>query len=106
MRPELLARLDHTIVFNALTQEAIEKITRLELQMLEQRLAKQGITLTYPKTLVQYIAKKSFTPEQGARLVRKNIQDIVEKSIAETLLDAPHKKSLRLSLKKDSVLCV
>ncbi|MFZ2187598.1 MAG: ATP-dependent Clp protease ATP-binding subunit [Candidatus Moraniibacteriota bacterium] len=105
MRPELLARLDHTIVFNALTEEAIENIARLELEILKERLAKQNIMLHYPVALVKHIAKKSFTPEQGARLVKKNIQDLVEKSIAERLLDAPEKKSLRLSLKKDSVLC-
>lgn len=105
MRPELLARLDHVIVFNALTEEAVGKITELELQILTERLKKQGITLTYPISLVKYIAKKSFTPEQGGRLIKKNIQDLVEKSIAERLLDAPSKKSLRLSIKKDSVLC-
>jgi len=106
MRPELLARLDHVIVFNALTEEAVEKIADLELQMLVERLEKQHIALTYPRSLAKYIAKKSFTPEQGARLIKKNIQDVVEKSIAERLLDAPLKKSLRLSIKKDSVLCV
>ncbi len=106
MRPELLARLDHTIVFNALTEDAIRDIARLELDTLATRLKSQGIALRYPVTLIRYIAKKSFAPEQGARLVRKNIQDLVEKSIAETLLDAPDKKSLRLSIKNDSVVCV
>ncbi|MEI8096589.1 MAG: ATP-dependent Clp protease ATP-binding subunit, partial [Candidatus Moraniibacteriota bacterium] len=106
IRPELLARLDHTLVFNALTEEAVEKIVELELQMLIERLKKQSIALIYPKALVKYIAKKSFTPEQGARLIKKNIQDLVEKSIAEKLIDTPLKKTLRLSLKKDSILCI
>lgn len=106
MRPELLARLDHVIVFNALTEEAIQDIARLELGILTKRLKSQGITLKYPLALVRFIAKKSFAPEQGARLVRKNIQDFVEKSIADKLLDAPEKKSLRLSLKNDTVVCL
>ncbi|MFZ2300040.1 MAG: ATP-dependent Clp protease ATP-binding subunit [Candidatus Moraniibacteriota bacterium] len=105
MRPELLARLDHTIVFNALTPEALHDIARLELDTLKKRLKAQGIKLAYAPALVTFIAKKSFAPEQGARLVRKNIQDFVEKSIAETLLDAPEKKSLRLSIKNDSIVC-
>ncbi|MDO8566132.1 MAG: ATP-dependent Clp protease ATP-binding subunit [Candidatus Moranbacteria bacterium] len=105
MRPELLARLDHTIVFNALSEEAIHAITRLELGVLAKRLKPQNIILKYPDALVRFIAKKSFAPEQGARLVRKNIQDFVEKSIAEELIDAPEKKSLRLSLKNDMVVC-
>lgn len=105
MRPELLARLDHVIVFNALTEEAIHNITELELGILVKRLKSQGIILKYPLALVRHIAKKSFAPEQGARLVKKNIQDFVEKSIAEKLLDVPEKKLLKLSLKNDSILC-
>jgi ATP-dependent Clp protease ATP-binding subunit ClpC len=106
MRPELLARLDHTIVFNALSKDAILAIAHLEMENLAKRLKTQGIALRYPLAIVKYIAKKSFSPEQGARLVRKNIQDFVEKSIAEKLIDASDQKSLRLSLKNDTVLCL
>ncbi|MBI2439205.1 MAG: ATP-dependent Clp protease ATP-binding subunit [Candidatus Moranbacteria bacterium] len=106
LRPELLARLDHTIVFDALDEKAIEKIVQLELTRLADRLKTQGYSLKYPLSLIRFIAQKSFTPEQGARLVRKNIQTLVEKSIAEKLLDSPEKKSLRLSLKNNSLLCL
>ncbi len=106
LRPELLARLDHTIVFNALSKDAIRSIAELEMQNLAKRLKGQGITLKYPLAVTAYITTKSFAPEQGARLVRKNIQTLVEKSIADTLIDAPEKKSLRLSLKNNLVLCI
>lgn len=106
IRPEILARLDHAIVFNALTKEAIEKIVRLELSLLKDRLTKQHITLTYVPAVVKHIAKKSFATDQGARMIKKNIQEIVEKSIAEKLLDDPSKRTLRLSLKKDLVVCL
>jgi ATP-dependent Clp protease ATP-binding subunit ClpC len=106
MRPELLARLDHTIIFNALTPDAIQNIVQLEMENLTKRLQTQNIALKYPLSLIKYVAKKSFATEQGARLVQKNIQDLVEKSIAEKLLDTPEKKSLRLSVKNDTVLCL
>lgn len=106
MRPELLARLNHTIVFNALTKDAIQDITKLEIENLVKRLQTQNISLKYSPALIKYIAEKSFAPEQGARLVQKNIQDIVEKIIAEKLLEFPDKKSLRLSVKNDTVLCL
>lgn len=105
LRPELLARLDHTIVFNALSKDALHNIAKLEMQTLVQRLKAQGITLKYPLSLTAHIAKKSFAPEQGARLVKKNIQMLIEKPIAEILIDHPQKKSLRLSLKNNTVLC-
>jgi ATP-dependent Clp protease ATP-binding subunit ClpC len=106
MRPELLARLDHTIVFNALTPTGIQDIANLEMKKLAERLQTQNITLKYSPALIKYVAKKSFAPEQGARLVQKNIQSLVEKSIAEKLLESPDKKSLRLSVKNNAVLCL
>ncbi len=105
MRPELLARLDQTIVFNSLSEEAIERIVSLELERLVTRLKNKGISLTFQKSLIKYITQKSFAPEQGARLVRRNIQDLIEKPVARKLIANPKKKSFRLSLKGDTVLC-
>ncbi len=105
MRPELLARLDQVIVFKPLSQEAIEHIVALERYILKKRLETKGVALGYNKKILTYIAQKSFAPEQGARLVRKNIQDLVEKPVAKRLLAASRKKSLRLTLKNDTILC-
>lgn len=105
IRPELLARLDHTIVFNALTEAAIRSIASLELQSFAQRLKSQGFTLRYPEKVIKLIAEKSFAPEQGARLVRKNIQDMAEKPVAERLLDKSPKKNLRLTMTRNRITC-
>ncbi|MGB4943175.1 MAG: ATP-dependent Clp protease ATP-binding subunit [Candidatus Moraniibacteriota bacterium] len=104
MRPELLGRLDQVIVFNALDQSAIERIALLELNRLKARLAAQGITLTIPATITHWIAEKSFAPEQGARLVRKNVQAYVESVLADRMLGKHLPKHLTLSIKRDTVL--
>lgn len=104
LRPELLGRLDQTVVFNALDQTAIERITALELDRLKSRLSTQGVTLTMPKTIIEWIAKKSFAPEQGARLVRKNVQEYVESVLAEKMLAKRLPKKLALSIRHDTVL--
>ncbi len=75
------------------------------MNILKKRLETKGITLKYDKKILGYLAKKSFAPEQGARLIRKNIQDLIEKKVAKKLLASPLKKSLRLTLKGDTVLC-
>ncbi len=106
IRPEILARLDHTIVFNALTKEAIEKIVILELSLLKKRLKNQGISLLYKKDVIHFIAKKSFVTEEGARMIKKNIQENIESAIAEKIIDEPLKKTLHLSIKKDIVVCL
>ena len=109
MRPELLARLDQVIVFKPLTKDAITNIVTLELDHLAERLSKKGIVLSYGAGIINHLAKKSFAPEQGARLVRKNIQELIEKPIALKLISqgtrSPKKKTLKLSLKGDTVLC-
>lgn len=105
LRPELLARLDHTIVFDALDHAGIANITRLELDRLRFRLKKQGIVITLPISVIDFIAEKSFAPEQGGRLVRKNVENLVEHSIATALIEHPEKKTLVLSVKNDVIVC-
>jgi ATP-dependent Clp protease ATP-binding subunit ClpC len=104
LRPELLNRLDHIIVFQPIDKIGMRKIVELELQALKSRLTSQSIALRYKKDLVDFITEKSFTPEQGARLVRRNIQDFVENSIAESLLEHPTSKTIVLSVVKDTVV--
>lgn len=104
LRPELLGRLDQTIVFNALDQTAIREIAALELARLKRRLADQGITLTIPETVSKWIAEKSFAPEQGARLVRKNVQEYVESVLANKMLGKRLPRRLALSVQRGTVL--
>jgi ATP-dependent Clp protease ATP-binding subunit ClpC len=105
MRPELLSRLDQTIVFRPLSAKTIEQITTLELAILAERLKKKGVTLHIGQNVVSQVAKESFAPEQGARLVRKTIQNLVERPIGQALLNHPTKKSFRLTLKKGIIVC-
>ena len=86
LRPELLSRLDHSIVMNALDRDAVGKIVRLELASFRNRLKKRGIELAIPEATIRFIAEKSFAPEHGARLIRKNIELHVERPLAEALL--------------------
>ncbi|MDD5084033.1 MAG: ATP-dependent Clp protease ATP-binding subunit [Candidatus Moranbacteria bacterium] len=104
IRPELLNRLDHVIVFQPLDKASMKKIVELELHALKVRLAQQSVALRYKKDLIDFITEKSFTPEQGARLVRRNIQDLIENIIAETLLSDPAAKIITLAVVKGSVV--
>src|SRR6185369_12475614 len=106
LRPELLARLDQVLVFNALNENAIKEITKLEIETLAKRLKEQDVTLRFGKSVINFIARKSFAPEQGARLIRKNVQDIIEKSVAIKLLSPEKSSSLRLSIKNDTLVCL
>lgn len=103
LRPELLGRLDQIVVFNALDHDAIRTITALELERLRTRLAHQGIKLITPEKIIRWIAEKSFAPEQGARLIRKNVQEYVELVLAEKMLGRRLPKRLTLSIVRDTI---
>jgi len=85
-RPEFLNRLDKIIVFKPLGLDSINKIAQNQLRELQQRLAVTGLQLDFSPTLHKQIAKISYSPEMGARAVRKSIQDLVENQIATKLL--------------------
>jgi len=104
IKPEILNRLDHIVVFSPLPPKMIERITRLELEKLKKRLKKQGLDLTFAPNIIKFVAEKSFAFEQGARLVRKNVQDLIENEIAGAIVENKIKNSkLSLLIKNDKV---
>lgn len=86
MRPELLNRLDHILVFNSLGEKEIKKITAQELAKLTARLSKRKISLIFADNVVEFIAQKSVATNQGARLIRKKIQEFIEDPIARHII--------------------
>ncbi|MBI5037325.1 MAG: ATP-dependent Clp protease ATP-binding subunit [Candidatus Kerfeldbacteria bacterium] len=85
-RPELLNRIDSTIVYRPLTKKTIEKIVSLHIAALQEKLRAQQLTVNVTKRAIKFIAEKSFQPNQGARAVRRHIQEHIENVIAEKLL--------------------
>lgn len=98
IRPELLARLDHSIVMNALGRDEIDSIVRLELAAFKRRLKHRPFTVSFPERTIRFITEKSFAPEHGARLVRKNIELFIERPLAEALLARTDKEAASFTL--------
>jgi ATP-dependent Clp protease ATP-binding subunit ClpC len=85
-RPEFLNRIDKILVFKPLGPTELQAITELHIERLAKRLAKQQISLTVTETVATYLAKQSYNPRQGARLVRRNVQELLEDPIAEHII--------------------
>jgi ATP-dependent Clp protease ATP-binding subunit ClpC len=85
-RPEFLNRIDKTIVFKPLDLTAIQQIVELQLKELSDRAKEKSLTLTYTKQLVKHIAAIGYTPQQGARAIRRTIQEHIENRLAEYML--------------------
>lgn len=86
-RPEFLNRIDKVLVFNPLAKKDIENILRIRVEELKKRLSdKKGIKLAFSKEAMELLAQKSFDPNEGARLIRRNLQEMVEDAISEKIV--------------------
>ncbi len=85
-RPELLNRLDETIVFTQLGRGEIRAIARRMLEQMGRRLEALGVTLTWTDEALDTLAKLGFDPDYGARPLRRAIRSGVEDPVAEGLL--------------------
>ena len=85
-RPEFLNRVDKIIVFKPLNQKDIKKIVALNLGQLAKRLLDQKITLKFSKKVEDFIALEGYDPENGARPIRRAIQNLIEDPLAEGML--------------------
>ena len=92
MRPELINRIDKTIVFRALTKKDALHILDLQLDDLRSRLVKKGIGLQVSKDAKEHLLKNGYDAHNGARPMRRLLQETLEDAIAGGLLDESYHK--------------
>ena len=85
-RPELLNRIDETIVFHALNQEQIGRIVDLLLAGTRKQLAARKMQLEVTDAARLLIAEHGFDPLYGARPLRRSLQKLVENPISSGIL--------------------
>lgn len=85
-RPEFLNRIDETIIFDELTKKQLRDIVTLLTYKLVVRLQKKGITLRISRAALDKIVKDGYDPENGARPLRRAIQNDIEDKLAEMLI--------------------
>jgi len=101
-RPEFINRLDEIIVFKPLTPASIKQIVKVQLKELKDRLKKQkALKLEITTGAINYLAKKGFDPDLGARPVRRAITKEIEDQISEKIL-ATDKQVDTIKIKKDT----
>ncbi|MGS2725930.1 ATP-dependent chaperone ClpB [Psychroserpens sp. BH13MA-6] len=86
VRPEFLNRIDDTIMFTPLTQNDIKMIVGLQLKGVQKMIAKQGITFDATPEAIDYLARKGYNPEYGARPVKRVIQKEVLNALSKEIL--------------------
>ena len=87
--PEFLNRLDDVIMFQPLKKEDAAQIAVIELKELTDRLNQQGITLDIPNEAIDFIVKKGFDAQYGARSLKRSIQLHVEDTLCDYMMEHP-----------------
>ena len=87
LSPEFINRIDEIIFFRMLGQESMETIARNMLKDLIARVEQVGVHVSVSDAAVTYLAEDGYSPEYGARPLRRKIQSEVEDKIAEAMLD-------------------
>jgi ATP-dependent Clp protease ATP-binding subunit ClpC len=102
-RPEFLNRLDKLIVFKPLGKSELRRIAALELKKFTE--ADQQLQLSYDQKLVSLLAAKSLKPGEGARAIRRNLQDLVVSPLADWLLQQDQQPTaVKISVAEDKVI--
>jgi len=91
-KPEFINRIDNIVVFNSLSKEDVTKIAHNYIEKLAKKLSGMGIEITVSSSAVAHIVEQGYTPEYGARPLRRLIQTEIEDKVAEQILTGDIKK--------------
>ena len=86
LKPEMINRVDKIIVFRALTKIDVRKIIDLQIEELKSRLTKHGISIHLNESAKKYLLTNGYDAKNGARPLRRLIQDTLEDYISKGLL--------------------
>lgn len=103
LRPELINRIDDSIVFHSLTKEHIRSITGIQLSHLQKRVSDRDIKLEYSDAALTKLAEAGFDPVYGARPLKRAIQEMIGNPLAQALLadDIQPGQVVRVDVKGD-----
>jgi len=85
--PELINRIDETVIFKPLNEKSILKIIDLQLTDLKTNLGSQNIKLHMTALAKKLLVKKGYDEQYGVRPLRREIQLSLEDKISELLLE-------------------
>ncbi len=86
IRPEFINRIDDIVMFSPLNMDDIAKIVQLQIQQIAARLSQQNIGLDSTPEAIEWLAKKGFDPQFGARPVKRALQTHVLNALSKELL--------------------
>ena len=87
VRPEFLNRIDEVIMFEPLSQTDIRDILHLQMADLQEKLAENGVMVSFSDTFEEYMSTKGYEPAYGARPIKRLMQKELINLLAKSILD-------------------
>jgi ATP-dependent Clp protease ATP-binding subunit ClpB len=85
-KPEFLNRIDEIVYFNPLNKDVQYKIVEKMLNELRARLENQFYDVSFTDNLKNYVLDSAYSPEYGARPLKRFIQDKIETVLASAII--------------------
>ena len=95
-KPEFMNRVDEIIVFRKLNREDLKEIVSTEITKVTDRMKDRNLVLNVTPEVLDFIIKKGYKPEYGARPIRRAVQQYLEDSLAEEILKGIVKEGVAL----------
>ncbi len=104
--PEFRNRLDAVVEFSQLNSEIVKGIVEKFIEELNSDLKKKKITVTLSPKAVEFIAKSAYSPEMGARPIKRYIHDNITNKLSDEILFGKLKNggSVNVSFNKKLIL--
>ncbi|MDG4813685.1 type VI secretion system ATPase TssH, partial [Hydrogenovibrio sp. 3SP14C1] len=78
---------DEIVVFHGLDEKNIGAIAKIQLKILEERLASMDMALSLTDAALQQIAEAGYDPVYGARPLKRAIQQQIENPLSKLILE-------------------
>jgi ATP-dependent Clp protease ATP-binding subunit ClpB len=97
-KPEFINRIDEIVVFKSLGEAQLRQIVTLQLNALSKRMEAKGLHLVWTDPVVDMVFKAGYSPEYGARPIRRALQDLVEDPLAMKILEGSYPEGSTIHL--------
>ena len=99
--PEMLNRIDETIIFHQLSRDHIKQIVEILVVDIAKRLAEKGISFILTAEAKEFLCERGYDPQYGARPLKRAIQKYLDDPLAEEILRGQYAGDLDLTIGAD-----
>ena len=101
-KPEFLNRIDELLIFNTLSKVDMEKIVDKQIEEVRQKMEGKGMKIAVDASVKNYLIENGYSPEYGARPLKRLIQKVILDKIADRIIKSELKNGgkVKISLSK------